>query len=244
MKSIFVRRIYNKNLNGFTLVELLVVISVIAMLLSILMPSLSKARDSARAIVCSSNLKNIGLATLTYLADNNGKYPAAFIYDSAGVYGERKFWGFSGFLDDYLAVNKRSPSKIWSCPTVRNLNRNNPNPPGLVRYTSGGVSFWYSTVYVPNANILVQHRVGSTTYPEIMLASPDHLYSSGSAYASGYTKDTDVRQPSVKLMLTEWNCAITGAYMWNYYEHKYYIDNPQYNIYYDFSIHGKAIVLL
>jgi prepilin-type N-terminal cleavage/methylation domain-containing protein len=60
--------------NGFTLVELLVVISIIALLLSILMPSLSKARDQARDVVCKSNLKQWGLYFNLYVNDY-GKYP-------------------------------------------------------------------------------------------------------------------------------------------------------------------------
>jgi prepilin-type N-terminal cleavage/methylation domain-containing protein len=59
---------------GFTLVELLVVISIIALLLSILMPSLGKARDQARDIVCKSNLKQWGLYINLYVNDY-GRYP-------------------------------------------------------------------------------------------------------------------------------------------------------------------------
>lgn len=58
-----------KGRKGFTLVELLVVISIIAMLLSILMPSLSKAREQARAVVCLSRLKQLGLGFMFYVDD-------------------------------------------------------------------------------------------------------------------------------------------------------------------------------
>jgi prepilin-type N-terminal cleavage/methylation domain-containing protein len=59
--------------SGFTLVELLVVISIIAVLLAVLMPALSKARDSARWIVCGSNLKQWGFTFQGYSTENNGK---------------------------------------------------------------------------------------------------------------------------------------------------------------------------
>jgi len=60
---------------GFTLVELLVVISIIAMLLAILMPSLQKAREAAKDVVCKSNLKQQGLMLGAYAADSKGRFP-------------------------------------------------------------------------------------------------------------------------------------------------------------------------
>jgi len=59
---------------GFTLVELLVVISIIALLLAILMPSLSKAREQAKMVVCKSNLKQLGLCYSMYVQENNGSF--------------------------------------------------------------------------------------------------------------------------------------------------------------------------
>ena len=58
--------------HGFTLVELLVVISIIALLLSILMPTLGKAREQARSVVCLSNLRRIAVSVLLYSEDNDG----------------------------------------------------------------------------------------------------------------------------------------------------------------------------
>ena len=59
---------------GFTLIELLVVIAIIAVLLSILLPSLSKAREEGQKTVCLNNLREIGLALFYYLEDNDNLY--------------------------------------------------------------------------------------------------------------------------------------------------------------------------
>ena len=61
---------------SFTLIELIVVIAIIAILARLLLPALSRAHESGRTGLCSSNLRQIGLASITYSMDFNGHLPS------------------------------------------------------------------------------------------------------------------------------------------------------------------------
>jgi prepilin-type processing-associated H-X9-DG protein/prepilin-type N-terminal cleavage/methylation domain-containing protein len=82
---------------GFTLVELLVVIGIIAILISILIPVLSRARQSAQTIKCASNLRQLGLATAMYSNERKGYLP----YPTT-TQGEQLLW--FNVVDPYLAA--------------------------------------------------------------------------------------------------------------------------------------------
>ena len=68
--------IRNRRNSGFTLIELMIVIAIIAILAAILVPNFIRARAQGQVTACKSNLKNIGTALEMYATDNAGRYPA------------------------------------------------------------------------------------------------------------------------------------------------------------------------
>jgi prepilin-type N-terminal cleavage/methylation domain-containing protein/prepilin-type processing-associated H-X9-DG protein len=78
--------------SGFTLVELLVVIGIIALLISILLPSLSRARESANQVKCANNLRQIAMAIITYAQDNKGRLPPSCVEPGDTIYPQGLFW--------------------------------------------------------------------------------------------------------------------------------------------------------
>ena len=112
---------------GFTLLELLVVVSVIAILVAMLLPAISLVRASADNLVCQNNLRQIGLASFNYAQDFDGILPAG----AAGghpKFARDHFWAKS--LNDYLGIqwdwdvpytwnNASMKVPVYRCPTNR-----------------------------------------------------------------------------------------------------------------------------
>ena len=101
---------------GFSLIELLVVIAIIALLLSMLTPSLMRAKTTAMRLVCAQNLKQINLAVNLYLDGNEGTYPCADDPLPAGYW----LWmgrGWRSFVEPHLEgnTNANNPSVLF-CP--------------------------------------------------------------------------------------------------------------------------------
>lgn len=133
---------------AFTLVELLVVISIIALLLAILMPALGKARDQAKRVICKANEHQLGIGFASYASDNK-KYPLGNCwnypwqfnkpgYDSFFKISDSEKYFAGNALKGYLANNDLT---VFACPA-----NTGPNKTYLEYMKKGkwyGLQFWY-----------------------------------------------------------------------------------------------------
>ena len=166
--------------HGFTLVEVLVVISVISLLLGILLPVISKAREQCYRVICASNLRQFGMTFFSYAGDNNESFPIEHIGRSGPRYYHRNSstWAvqFSRYLDieweDQMDVTKkgqvnvngptkgfgRDPSKIWCCPLARKkaILGYVPNFPNAVAQWGRDVSECFPGLHRPHSLLNVK----------------------------------------------------------------------------------------
>lgn len=114
------KQIVSKNV--FTLIELLVVIAIIAILAAMLLPALNKARESARAITCVNQMKQLSITFQTYANDNNGySVPVGGISASCYIWSDA-LWK-SGYLTDKSSTTQnynKMADKELRCPSMIN----------------------------------------------------------------------------------------------------------------------------
>lgn len=93
-----------RRFSGFTLVELLVVVGIISVLMAILLPALSRAREQARNVKCLSNLRQIGAAFAAYAVENKGYICPGEYYNPAASGYAWNNWPICLFSNDYLSL--------------------------------------------------------------------------------------------------------------------------------------------
>lgn len=101
--------------HGFTLVELLVVIGIVAILIAILLPSLQKAKAQANATVCMSNLRQVGLLMALYAGDNRG-WSAGYSYDASRAI-PIQHWSSILVLNGYVTFPAPGRANVFLCPS-------------------------------------------------------------------------------------------------------------------------------
>jgi prepilin-type N-terminal cleavage/methylation domain-containing protein/prepilin-type processing-associated H-X9-DG protein len=179
----------NGGSKGFTLVELLVVIGIIALLISVLMPALSGARRNAAKIKCLSNLRQIGLAFSLYAGEHKDVWPVAVHEPTAHIKipEERRWYDLVAKYISASGVQKaadihtiRLNSVIWGCPEWYKDNFDEKKPTDTLR---PGYGMNYYPSYFDDGKL------------------------SGLTYVSGangsYRKSTAYTKPSQRLLLAD-----------------------------------------
>ena len=158
----------------FTLIELLVVVAIIGILSSLLLPSLSKARDKAKQAVCLSNQRQVGLASLSYIDDNNNYAPSDDAEVGLGLTAGRKYW-YMRLIPDYLDEGpiENGPSAVHQCPSANTIQNKWDSTISMNSHITGDV--WGP-----------QKNVNSATLEETMMVMDSHL-TYRAAWTTGFT---------------------------------------------------------
>jgi prepilin-type N-terminal cleavage/methylation domain-containing protein/prepilin-type processing-associated H-X9-DG protein len=173
---------------AFTLIELLVVIAIIGLLLSILTPSLMRAKSSAMRMTCAHNLRQINLAVNLYLNANDNTYPCAQDPLPPRLLGQDKsggYWlwmgrGWRGFVEPYLgaSIDVNNPSVLF-CPHDRISKE---------KYES--TSYAYSMTFYHSPQQIDTMGSPADTYTNPQPSIPQRIL--------------DVANPSGKILIGEW----------------------------------------
>lgn len=133
---------------AFTLIEVLVAVAVIALLISILLPSLQRAKAQASGVKCLGNLKQVGTGLTMYVLTNRDRFPQASSLTSltTDLGKPRTRW------PDYLHPHMRS-EEVYNCPALTPEQRVNFNKPWAHNPTKQYGGYGYSFQYLGNSRI-------------------------------------------------------------------------------------------
>ncbi len=195
--------VHRQNKPLFTLIELLVVIAIIAILASMLLPALGKARDRARSTSCISNQKQIGASYLSYAND----YADFMPFSCPGGGNSWKTWWQSvcpylGYKDVSLTTGPEP--KVLQCPAKNNyLTKGSPNLPAGCTLPAANKER-YRTNYGFNINCSRSGYGGTNNYEKVVkltqmrrtseavvLTDVTALDTTGTSESDGYTHTTD-----------------------------------------------------
>jgi prepilin-type N-terminal cleavage/methylation domain-containing protein/prepilin-type processing-associated H-X9-DG protein len=132
---------------GFSLVELLIVIGVLGVLISLLLPALAGARKDANQIACAANLRSISQGLGIYENENDGYIPASYSYVGQTIVAQQQQYSFMGYVhwSDFLYNTAAIPTGAFLCPELEQggLPPTNTTPdnllPGQVVETPGAI---------------------------------------------------------------------------------------------------------
>ncbi|MBN2445508.1 MAG: prepilin-type N-terminal cleavage/methylation domain-containing protein [Phycisphaerae bacterium] len=146
--------------SAFTLIELLVVVAIIALLISILLPSLSAAREQAKAAVCKSGLHQLALATTYYAEENRDRLPHILGSPKPGDPTTTNA-PFYQYHQIFLFWKYQKNLKIYQCPSAKNEN-------SVKKYFgSVGTTEYYSYYFVQKADSYYLDAWQEGRWPEI-----------------------------------------------------------------------------